>query len=139
MTGFVDEELASHYPDSLKFICHCGAGYDQVNVAACTKRGETCNISILTLGIKVSNTPGAVVASTADVGIFLLIGAIRNFNHGLMELRRGNWKNNVARGHDPEGKIMGVLGMGDIGQVSSLPPSPKLTIRQWPSAQSHLA
>lgn len=68
-------------------------------------------------GIKVSNTPGAVVASTADVGIFLLIGAIRNFNHGLMQLRRGNWKNGVARGHDPEGKVMGVLGMGDIGQV----------------------
>jgi D-3-phosphoglycerate dehydrogenase len=68
-------------------------------------------------GIKVSNTPGAVVASTADVGIFLLIGAIRNFNHGLMQLRRGNWKNSVARGHDPEGKVMGVLGMGDIGQV----------------------
>ena len=40
-------------------------------------------------GIKVSNTPGAVVAATADVGIFLLIGAIRNFNHGIMELRRG--------------------------------------------------
>jgi glyoxylate reductase len=71
----------------------------------------------LTSGIKVSNTPGAVVAATADVGIFLLIGAIRNFNRGLMELRRGNWKKNVSRGHDPEGKIMGVLGMGDIGQV----------------------
>jgi lactate dehydrogenase-like 2-hydroxyacid dehydrogenase len=45
--------------------------------------------SYLILGIKVSNTPGAVVASTADVGIFLLIGAIRNFNHGIFELRRG--------------------------------------------------
>jgi lactate dehydrogenase-like 2-hydroxyacid dehydrogenase len=31
----------------------------------------------------------------------------------------GNWKNGVARGHDPEGKIMGILGMGDIGQVRS--------------------
>lgn len=40
-------------------------------------------------GIKVSNTPGVVVAATADVGIFLLIGAIRNFNHGILELRRG--------------------------------------------------
>jgi len=74
-------------------------------------------MNALSPGIKVSNTPGAVVASTADVGIFLLIGAIRNFNHGIFELRRGNWKNNVSRGHDPEGKIMGVLGMGDIGQV----------------------
>jgi glyoxylate reductase len=138
MTGLVDEELASHYPDSLKYICHNGAGYDQVDVPACTKRGVNRKRSRLTLGIKVSNTPGAVVAATADVGIFLLIGAIRNFNHGLMELRRGNWKNNVARGHDPEGKIMGVLGMGDIGQVISSSPS-KLTARQWHFEQSHLA
>jgi glyoxylate reductase len=29
----------------------------------------------------------------------------------------GNWKYNVARGHDPEGKILGIVGMGDIGQV----------------------
>ena len=36
-----------------------------------------------------SNTPGAVVDSTADVGMFLLLGAIRNFGHGLIELRRG--------------------------------------------------
>jgi glyoxylate reductase len=32
----------------------------------------------------------------------------------------GNWKANVARGHDPEGKIMGVLGMGDIGQAMAI-------------------
>jgi glyoxylate reductase len=36
----VDEELVSHYPDSLKFICHNGAGYDQVDANACAKRGE---------------------------------------------------------------------------------------------------
>ena len=36
-----------------------------------------------------SNTPGVVVPATADVGIFLLIGALRNFNHGIFELRRG--------------------------------------------------
>ena len=40
-------------------------------------------------GIKVSNTPGAVVAATADAGIFLLIGALRNFSFGMFQLRRG--------------------------------------------------
>jgi glyoxylate reductase len=43
MTGFIDDELASHYPGSLKYICHNGAGYDQVNVLACTKRGSMSN------------------------------------------------------------------------------------------------
>ena len=90
MTGLVDEELVSHYPRSLKFVCHNGAGYDQVDAVACAKRGIHYVVHILIPGIKVSNTPGAVVAATADVGIFLLLGAIRNFNHGILELRRGN-------------------------------------------------
>jgi len=131
MTGLVDEELVSYFPKSLKFICHNGAGYDQVDAVACAKRGMRCVLHTFIPGIKVSNTPGAVVAATADVGIFLLLGAIRNFNHSILELRRGddtpnfvltvgNWKNNVARGHDPEGKIMGILGMGDIGQAMAV-------------------
>jgi glyoxylate reductase len=89
MTGLVDQDLVSHYPESLKFICHNGAGYDQVDAVACAKKGARIYFHMLILGIKVSNTPGAVVAATADVGIFLLIGAIRNFNHGIFELRRG--------------------------------------------------
>jgi len=36
----IDEELLSHYPDSIKFICHNGAGYDQIDVAACAKKGS---------------------------------------------------------------------------------------------------
>jgi lactate dehydrogenase-like 2-hydroxyacid dehydrogenase len=40
-------------------------------------------------GIKVSNTPGVVAGATADVGIFLLLGALRNFNRGILELRKG--------------------------------------------------
>jgi len=43
----------------------------------------------LILGIKVANTPGVVACATADVGIFLLLGALRNFNPGILELRRG--------------------------------------------------
>ena len=43
----------------------------------------------LIVGIKVANTPGVVADATADVGLFLLLGALRNFNRGIMELRRG--------------------------------------------------
>lgn len=95
MTGPIDEELISHYPDSLKFISHNGAGYDQIDVVACAKRGplsdESYCCSLLTAGIKVSNTPGVVAGATADVGIFLLLGALRNFNRGILELRKGLW------------------------------------------------
>jgi glyoxylate reductase len=93
-----------------------GAGYDQVDVHACSSRS-----------ISVSNTPSAVDAATADLAIFLLIGALRNFNAGMSSLRRGEWRGLVPAGsqdqnpplrlgHDPQGKTLGILGMGGIGK-----------------------
>lgn len=47
--GVFDAEMIEALPQSLKVIGHNGAGYDQIDVEACTKRG-----------ILVSNTPTAV-------------------------------------------------------------------------------
>ena len=84
-----------------------GAGYDQVDVHACTEHG-----------IKVSNTPTAVDDATADNNMFLILGALRGFNSSMFALRRGEWKGNPAPplGHDPQGKTLGILGMGGIGR-----------------------
>jgi glyoxylate reductase len=94
--------------DPQKLICSVsGAGYDQVDVQACTKRG-----------IRVSNTPTAVDDATADVNMFLIIGALRGFNAGLLALRKEQWRGNPLPplGHDPQGKTLGILGMGGIGR-----------------------
>lgn len=116
-TGRVDTELVAALPASLKYICHNGAGYDQIDVPACTARG-----------IRVSNVPTAVDDATADCGIFLMLGALRNFNLGMWNLRRGKWHGEgdsaegernggiMRKGHDPQGKILGILGMGGIGR-----------------------
>lgn len=32
----------------------------------------------------------------------------------------GNWKNAVSRGTEPEGKVLGILGMGAIGKARPL-------------------
>ncbi|KAI5808739.1 D-isomer specific 2-hydroxyacid dehydrogenase [Peziza echinospora] len=105
ITGRFDQELISHLPKSLKFICHNGAGYDQIDIAPCTERG-----------IRVSNVPTAVDDATADVNMFLILGALRNFNIGMTALRRVQWRGNTQLGHDPQGKILGILGMGGIGK-----------------------
>lgn len=107
MTGKIDGELLDALPRSLGFICHNGAGYDQVDVNACTAHG-----------VRVSNTPTAVDDATADMGIFLLLGALRNLPMGMAALRAGEWRGATppALGHDPRGKVLGILGMGGIGR-----------------------
>lgn len=56
--------------------------------------------------------------ATADVTMFLILGALRNFNAGMSALREGKWRGQPAipLGHDPQGKILGILGMGGIGR-----------------------
>ncbi|GBF62011.1 2-hydroxyacid dehydrogenase [Trichophyton mentagrophytes] len=94
----------------MEFLAHCGSGYDQVDIAACSARSPP---------LRVSNVPTAVDESTADVSMFLIIGALRNFNAGMQNLRAGKWKGSpepIALGHDPQGKVLGILGMGGIGR-----------------------
>lgn len=55
VTGPFNEELVSVLPKSLKYIAHNGAGYDNIEVSACTERG-----------IRISSTPIAVNDATAD-------------------------------------------------------------------------
>lgn len=84
-----------------------GAGYDQIDIPSCTARS-----------ILVSNTPSAVDDATADLNIFLILGALRNLPASMAALRAGQWRGNPppALGHDPQGKVLGILGMGGIGR-----------------------
>ncbi|KAK9375578.1 D-isomer specific 2-hydroxyacid dehydrogenase [Lipomyces chichibuensis] len=102
----MDKDIIDALPPSLKFICHNGAGYDMINVNACTEKG-----------ILMSNTPGTVDDATADVNMFLILGALREFSLSMSTLRKGNWNKGVPLSHDPEGKVLGILGMGGIGRA----------------------
>ena len=108
LTGKVDAEFLAALPPTLRFVCHNGAGYDQIDVPACSARG-----------IRVSNTPTAVDDATADIAMFLMLGALRNLAVSMASLRAGCWRGEpvpAALGHDPQGKVLGILGMGGIGR-----------------------
>ena len=122
-SGSFDAEIASHLPKGLKYICHNGAGYDTIDTSACRNRGNILHLlppryrGSNTTDILISNTPKAPDSATADIGIFLMLGALRQVYtplDGLMN--HGAWNRPV--GHDPEGKTLGILGMGGIGRVS---------------------
>lgn len=105
-TGPFDKELVEALPKSLKWVAHNGAGYDNIDIDACTKRG-----------ILISSTPIAVDDATADVGIFLMLGALRQAMIPLTAIREGKWRGETPIGHDPKEKVLGILGMGGIGRV----------------------
>ena len=69
-----------------------------------------------------SNTPTAVDDSTADINIWLMLGALRNLPIVMKSLRDGKWRGEgrPALGHDPQGKTLGILGMGGIGRNMAL-------------------
>lgn len=105
-TGPFDAELVALLPKSLKYICHNGAGYDNIDTKVINERQ-----------INVSSTPVAVDDATADTGIFLMLGALRQAQISLSALREGKWRGDTPIGHDPKGKTLGILGMGGIGRV----------------------
>lgn len=110
-TGRFDAELAKALPESVVAICHNGAGYDQIDPMPFGQRH-----------IQISNVPELVNNSTADTHVFLLLGALRNFEYGHRLMEEGKWPSGGAAagapvGHDPEGKVVGVLGLGGIGRA----------------------
>jgi lactate dehydrogenase-like 2-hydroxyacid dehydrogenase len=56
--------------------------------------------------------------ATADINMYLILGALRGFNAGMLALRAHKWRGEPLPplGHDPQGKTLGILGMGGIGR-----------------------
>lgn len=104
--GNFDSELIASFPPSLKFITHFGAGYDRIDIKALAQRG-----------IQYSNTPVVFDEPVADTGLYLLLGAMRNFSRFSHELRNNNFRGQTAIGNEPSGKTLGIVGMGGIGQA----------------------
>lgn len=105
-TGAIDADLVAALPASLKFIAHQGAGYDNVDPAALLQRN-----------ILLANCPTAVDGPTANVALWLMLGCFRNLYRATANLRAGRWNTGLGLAHEPDGKTLGVLGMGGIGRA----------------------
>jgi D-3-phosphoglycerate dehydrogenase len=89
----------------LKVIGRAGVGVDNVDVEAATRRG-----------IVVANAPESTVTSAAEHTIGLLVALARNIPQAHAALKQGRWERSAWGGIELEGKTLGVLGFGRIGQ-----------------------
>jgi D-3-phosphoglycerate dehydrogenase / 2-oxoglutarate reductase len=89
----------------LKVIGRAGVGVDNVDVDAATRRG-----------IVVANAPESTVTSAAEHTVGLLVALARNIPQAHAALKQGRWERSAWGGVELEGKTLGVLGFGRIGQ-----------------------
>ena len=101
------DNLVNSLPPSLKAICNFSAGYDGM--------GDLERYKVK--GIQISNTPNGVAQSTADTGVYLILGAMRNFGRYAINLRAGHWRDGIPFGIEYDGKILGILGFGGVGSL----------------------
>ena len=93
----------------LKVIANVAVGYNNIDVAAATARG-----------IVVTNTPEVLTEATADLTWALIMDITRRVSEGDRLIRRGAWKGwalDFMLGNELNGKTLGIIGFGRIGQA----------------------
>jgi lactate dehydrogenase-like 2-hydroxyacid dehydrogenase len=109
LTDRVDDELLERAGLQLKVVSNFAVGFDNIDVAACTRRG-----------IPVGNTPGVLTETTADLAFALLMAAARRLPEADRYVRDGRWKTwgpMLLMGPDVHGSTLGIVGFGRIGQA----------------------
>jgi len=104
----IDEELLARSP-GLKVVSNYAVGYDNIDVDAATRRG-----------VLVTNTPDVLTNATADIAFTLILAAARRVVEANEFLRSGEWVTwhpDLLLGQDVSGSVLGIVGMGKIGQA----------------------
>ncbi len=109
LTDRVDDEFLDAAGPGLKVVSNYAVGFDNIDVAACARRG-----------IPVGNTPGVLTDTTADLAFALLMAAARRLPEGDRYVRDGRWRTwgpLLLLGPDVHGSTIGIVGFGRIGQA----------------------
>ena len=90
----------------LRVIGRAGIGVDNIDVEAATRRG-----------IAVLNTPGGNNVTTAEHAISLLLAVARAIPQATASMKAGKWEKSKLIGSEICGKVLGIIGMGNIGRL----------------------
>jgi (S)-sulfolactate dehydrogenase len=90
----------------LKVIGRAGVGVDNVDLDAATRRG-----------VVVMNTPGGSSTTVAELALAMILALSRHVAAATASVKGGRWEKKRFQGHELAGKILGVVGIGNIGSV----------------------
>jgi glyoxylate reductase len=107
LTTKVDDAFLDAAGPQLKVVANVAVGYNNIDVAACARRGVVC-----------TNTPGVLTEATADIAMALVLMATRRLGEGERVIRSSTpwqWGMFYMLGTGIQGRQLGIVGMGDIG------------------------
>jgi glyoxylate reductase len=109
LTDKIDVAVLDAGGGHLKIIANYGAGFNNIDVAHAQKKN-----------IWVSNTPGVLHETTADLTWAMMLGIARRIVESDRFTREGKfhgWQADMFLGGDIYGKTLGVIGCGEIGKA----------------------
>jgi glyoxylate reductase len=109
VTDRIDAAVLSQAGPQLKLIASFGTGVDHIDLKTARQRGIT-----------VTNTPGVLTEDTADMTMALILAVPRRLAEGERLVRSGEWQGWAPTGmlgHRVNGKRLGIIGMGRIGNA----------------------
>ena len=109
LTTKVDDAFLDAAGPQLKVVANVAVGYNNIDVAACARRGVVC-----------TNTPGVLTDATADIAMALILMTTRRLGEGERVIRSQKpwqWGMFYMLGSGIQGNRLGIIGMGDIGQA----------------------
>ena len=89
----------------LRAIARAGTGVDNVDVAAASARG-----------IVVMNAPGANSVSVAELAMAFVLALARHLPAADAAMKQGKWEKKKFLGEEVRDKVLGLAGLGRIGQ-----------------------
>ena len=119
--GQITAATLAEFP-GLAVVGRCGAGLDNIDVAAAEERG-----------IAVVNAPGATTAAVAEHAVLLMLGLARRIAALDAAVKDGNWTvRDGYLGAELRGKRLGVVGLGAIGRrVAALGQAFDMDVAYW--------
>jgi len=101
----VTESLLAKAP-RLKVVGRAGIGVDNIDVTACTARG-----------VVVMNTPFGNAITTAEHTLSLMLSLARHIPQANASTHAGKWEKSRFMGMELTGKLLGIVGAGNIGSI----------------------